>query len=67
MAKDPKIIGTLRRAQLAAGGMSDLASRLDVPVFELTRWMEGEAAPPPEVYAAALKIAEKDDTTSSRG
>ncbi|MGQ0547658.1 MAG: hypothetical protein ACT4P3_20405 [Betaproteobacteria bacterium] len=57
MAKDQKIISTLRRAQLAAGGISDLAAALDVPVFELTRWMEGEAKPPPEVYAAALKIA----------
>jgi hypothetical protein len=49
----------LRRAQLAMGGMSDLASRLDVPVFELTRWMEGEAPPPPDVLAAARKIADE--------
>ena len=55
--KDQKIISTLRRAQLVVGGMSDLALRLNVPVFELTRWMEGEAKPPPEVYAAAVKIA----------
>jgi hypothetical protein len=42
--------------------MSDLAARLGVPVFELTRWMEGEAMPPPEVFAAAVKIANgKDD------
>jgi hypothetical protein len=33
-----------------------------VPIFELTRWMEGEATPPPEVYAAALNIAGKDDS-----
>lgn len=38
--------------------MSDLASRLSVPVFELTSWMEGEAKPPPEVYAAAARIAD---------
>jgi hypothetical protein len=63
LAKDEKIIGVLRRAQLAAGGMSDLAARLGVPIFELTRWMEGEASPPPEVYAAALKIAGKEDGT----
>jgi hypothetical protein len=55
--KDQKIISTLRRAQLVVGGMSDLAARLDVPIFELTRWMEGEAKPPPEVYSAAVKIA----------
>jgi hypothetical protein len=61
LPKDPKIISTLRRAQLVAGGMTDLASRLNVPIFELTRWMEGEATPPPEVYAAALKIAGPDD------
>ena len=61
MAKDEKIIGVLRRAQLAAGGMSDLAARLGVPIFELTRWMEGEASPPPEVYAAAQEIAGKED------
>ena len=60
MAKDEKIIGVLRRAQLAAGGMSDLAARLGVPIFELTRWMEGEASPPPEVYAAAQEIAGKE-------
>lgn len=41
--------------------MSDLAARLGVPVFELTRWMEGEAMPPPEVYAAALKLAGKEE------
>ena len=63
MAKDEKIIGVLRRAQLAVGGMSDLAAHLGVPVFELTRWMEGEAPPPPEVYAAAQKIAGKEDET----
>lgn len=57
MPKDQKIITTLRRAQLVAGGMSDLAARLDVPIFELTRWMEGEATPPPEVAAAAAKLA----------
>ena len=57
MPKDQKIITTLRRAQLVAGGMTDLAARLDVPIFELTRWMEGEATPPPEVYAAAAKLA----------
>jgi hypothetical protein len=28
-----------------------------VPIFELTRWMEGEAKPPPEVYALAVKLA----------
>jgi hypothetical protein len=61
LPKDQKIISTLRRAQLVTGGMSDLASRLDVPIFELTRWMEGEATPPPEVYAAALNIAGKHD------
>ena len=37
--------------------MSDLASRLNVPIFELTRWMEGEALPPPEVLQAAQQIA----------
>jgi len=57
LPKDQKIISTLRRAQLAAGGMSDLAARLDVPVFELTRWMEGEAKPPADVYSAAIRIA----------
>jgi hypothetical protein len=62
LPKDQKIISTLRRAQLAVGGMSDLASRLNVPIFELTRWMEGEAKPPPEVYAAALSLAGKDDS-----
>lgn len=41
--------------------MSDLAARLNVPIFELTRWMEGEAKPPPEVYAEAAKIAGKAD------
>ena len=55
--KDQKIISTLRRAQLVVGGISDLASRLNVPIFELTRWMEGEAKPPAEVYSAAIKIA----------
>jgi len=60
LAKDEKIIGVLRRAQLAAGGMSDLAARLGVPIFELTRWMEGEASPPPEVYAAVQEIAGKE-------
>jgi hypothetical protein len=60
LAKDETIIDVLRRAQLAAGGMSDLAARLGVPIFELTRWMEGEASPPPEDYAAALKIAGKE-------
>lgn len=60
MPKDPKIVSTLRKAQLVVGGMSDLAARLNVPVFELTRWMEGEATPPPEVYAAALEIAGQD-------
>ena len=39
--------------------MSDLALRLNVPIFELTRWMEGDASPPPEVYAAAAQIAER--------
>ena len=63
MPKDGKTLGVLRRAQLAAGGMSDLAARLGVPVFDLTRWMEGEASPPPEVYAAAQKIAGKEDET----
>ena len=43
--------------------MSDLAARLGVPIFELTRWMEGEASPPPEVYAAAQEIAGKEDET----
>jgi len=62
LPKDQNIISTLRRAQLAVGGMSDLASRLNVPIFELTRWMEGEAKPPPEVYAAALNIAGKGDS-----
>ena len=57
MPKDQKIISTLRRAQLVAGGMSDLASRLNVPIFELTRWMEGEAKPPADIYTAAIKIA----------
>ena len=55
--KDQKIISTLRRAQLVTGGMSDLAARLNVPIFELTRWMEGEAKPPADVYAAAIKLA----------
>lgn len=63
MPKDAKTLGVLRRAQLAAGGMSDLAARLGVPIFELTRWMEGEASPPPEVYAAAQEIAGKEDET----
>lgn len=63
MPKDQKIISTLRRAQLAVGGMSDLAARLDVPIFELTRWMEGEAKPPREVYDAALHIAGKDESS----
>lgn len=57
MAKDAKLIAMLRRAQLAAGGMSDLAQRLDVPVFQLTRWIEGEALPPPEVVERARAIA----------
>jgi hypothetical protein len=57
LAKDAKLIATLRQAQLAAGGMSDLAQSLDVPVFQLTRWMEGEATPPPEVLERARKIA----------
>jgi len=60
LPKDQKIISTLRRAQLVVGGMSDLAARLNVPIFELTRWMEGEATPPPEVYAAAAKLAGED-------
>ena len=60
MPKDQKIISTLRRAQLVVGGMTDLAARLNVPIFELTRWMEGEAMPPPEVYAAAAKLARED-------
>ena len=60
MPKDQKIISTLRRAQLVVGGMTDLAARLNVPIFELTRWMEGEATPPAEVYAAAQKIAGKE-------
>jgi hypothetical protein len=55
--KDQRIISTLRRAQLVVGGMSDLAGCLNVPIFDLTRWMEGEAKPPPDVYAAAIKIA----------
>ncbi|HZM33447.1 MAG TPA: hypothetical protein VFC18_03045 [Burkholderiales bacterium] len=48
---------TLRQAQLAAGGISDLAARLDVAVFELTRWIEGEARPPEDVYDRAQEIA----------
>jgi len=60
LPKDQKIISTLRRAQLVVGGMSDLAARLNVPIFELTRWMEGEASPPPEVYAAVQEIAGKE-------
>jgi hypothetical protein len=63
LAKDETIIDVLRRAQLAVGGMSDLAARLGVPIFELTRWMEGEASPPPEVYAAAQEIAGKEGDT----
>lgn len=57
MPKDQKIISTLRRAQLVVGGMTDLAERLNVPIFELTRWMEGEAKPPADVYTAAIRIA----------
>jgi hypothetical protein len=60
LPKDQKIISTLRRAQLAVGGISDLAARLNVPIFELTRWIEGEATPPPEVCAAAAKLASED-------
>lgn len=57
MAKDQKAISLLRRAQLAAGGISDLAARLDVAVFDLARWLEGEEAPPPGVLAQAREIA----------
>ena len=63
MPKDQKIISTLRRAQLVVGGMTDLAARLNVPIFELTRWMEGEATPPPEVYAVAAKLASEDKSS----
>ena len=48
---------TLRQAQLNAGGISDLASQLEVAVFELTRWIQGEARPPEEVYRRAREIA----------
>jgi len=61
LARDEKAIALLRRAQLAAGGISDLAARLDVAVFDLARWMEGEASPPPEVLARAREIAGAED------
>jgi DNA-binding transcriptional regulator YiaG len=52
---------TLRHAQLAAGGISDLAAKLNVSVFELTRWIQGEERPPEEIYQSALRIAGAED------
>lgn len=53
---------TLRQAQLASGGISDLAAALGVSVFELTRWISGEEPPPEEIYESARRIAgEKAD------
>jgi hypothetical protein len=63
LTKDTKYMRTLRQAQLNAGGISDLASRLEVAVFELTRWIAGEERPPEEVYRQARKIAGEDPET----
>ena len=60
MQKDAKYVRTLRKAQLTVGGIADLAARLEVAVFELTRWIQGEARPPEDIYRRAREIAGED-------
>lgn len=57
MAQDDEYTQTLRKAQLASGGISDLAARLKVSIYDLTVWIEGTARPPQDVYRAAQEIA----------
>jgi hypothetical protein len=47
---------TLHRACELVGGISKLANYLAVTPVSLSRWMEGEEAPPPRIFFACVDI-----------
>ena len=47
---------TLARAAEYVGGAQALCERLDVPMRELTLWLQGKSTPPPTVFLKAIDI-----------
>jgi hypothetical protein len=48
----------LRKASQIAGGDTELAAILAVPVEKLRIWLAGEVVPPIDVYLGALEIVQ---------
>jgi hypothetical protein len=46
----------LHRACLIVGGLDKLAERLQVPVDDARRWLQGEELPPDRVFVECVEI-----------
>jgi DNA-binding transcriptional regulator YdaS (Cro superfamily) len=55
---DPIPREALERAAQVLGSRKALATRLDVPLEELERWLKGDGRPPPKIVFAALALVE---------